>query len=302
MEQMGITTLSTPTRSSRLRVSWLAALLRFCRTKPLGGFGLVVLTLMVLMAVFADVIAPYNYQQTDILNQLKGSSWAHPMGTDNLGRDVLSRIIRGARVEMLVGLGAVIIAVSIATAIGLASGFIGGAFDLVVQRLIDIWMAFPGLILLITIVAMFQPGLWQVTVAIGVLLAAGASRVVRAATLEIKSRAFVEATRSLGATNVRVVLRHIVPNIFAPLMVVATTMLGLAILLEATLSFLSYGVPPPEPSWGALLGPEARKDILKAPMLSVWPGLAIFLVVYSFNVLGDSLRDVLDPRLRGARM
>jgi peptide/nickel transport system permease protein len=281
--------------------SALSTVLRFYRAKPLGGFGLTVLALFVLMGVFAPWLAPYDYQETDVLNRLKGSSLAHPMGTDNLGRDLLSRIIQGARVEMFVGLGAVVVAVALALLIGLASGYLGGAVDLSLQRLIDVWMAFPGIILLITIITMFQPGLWQVTVAIGLLLTAGASRVVRAATLDVKSRTYVEAARALGATDARVVLHHIVPNIFAPLMVVATTLLGLAILLEATLSFLGYGVPPPEPSWGALLGPEARKDMLKAPMLSVWPGIAIFLAVYSFNVLGDSLRDVLDPRLRGTR-
>jgi peptide/nickel transport system permease protein len=284
-----------------LRVPGVRGLLRFYRTKPLGGFGLSVLVLMVIMAVLANWIAPYGYEETDILNRLQGSSWSHPMGTDNLGRDLLSRIIYGARVEMLVGLGAVAIAVGVALVIGLVSGYAGGVVDLALQRVIDVWMAFPGIILLITVISMFEPGLWQVTIAIGLLLAAGASRVVRASTLEASSRTYVEAARTLGAGNARIVLRHILPNIFAPLMVVATTLLGLAILLEATLSFLGYGVPPPQPSWGALLGPEARKDMLKAPMLSVWPGIAIFLAVYSFNVLGDSLRDVLDPRLRGGR-
>ena len=280
-------------------VPGLYPLWRFCRSKPLGGFGLVVLLLMVVMAVFAPWIAPYGYEETDILNRLQGSSLTHPMGTDNLGRDLFSRIIYGARVEMLVGLGAVGIAVGVALVIGLVSGYAGGVVDLTLQRLIDIWMAFPGIILLITVISMFQPGLWQVTAAIGFLLAAGASRVVRAATLEASSRMYIEAARTIGATNARILLRHVLPNIFAPVMVVATTLLGIAILLEATLSFLGYGVPPPQPSWGALLGPEARKDMLKAPMLSVWPGIAIFLAVYSFNVLGDSLRDVFDPRLRG---
>ena len=286
-------------RPPTLRLPGLQPLWRFCRSKPLGGFGLVVLTLLVTMAIFAPWIAPYDYEQTDVLNRLKGSSASHLMGTDNLGRDLFSRIVYGARVEMAVGLGAVAIACGIALVIGLASGYLRGPFDIVLQRLIDVWMAFPGIILLITIISMFQPGLWQVTAAIGLLLAAGASRVVRAATLEVSSRTFIEAARTVGASDLRIILRHILPNIFAPLMVVATTLLGLAILLEATLSFLGYGVPPPQPSWGALLGPEARKDMLRAPMLSVWPGVAIFLAVYSFNVLGDSLRDVFDPRLRG---
>jgi peptide/nickel transport system permease protein len=277
----------------------LGRLVNFCRVQPLGGFGLVVLSLFALMAVFAPWLAPYSYSKTSILHQLQSASADHLMGTDNLGRDVFSRLIRGARIEMLVGFGAVLIATTLATLIGMFSGYFGGIADLTIQRFIDIWMAFPGLILLITIISMFQPGQLQVTVAIGLLLTAGASRVVRSATMETRSRTYVEAAEALGASNGRILLRHVLPNIFAPVMVIATTQLGLAILLEATLSFLGYGVPPPEPSWGALLGPEARKDILKAPMLSVWPGLAIFLAVYSFNVLGDALRDVLDPRLRG---
>jgi len=284
-----------------LHLPVLSGLARFCRTKPLGGFGLFVLTAFVLMAIFAPWLAPYSYSKTSILQQLKSASGAHLMGTDNLGRDVFSRIIRGARVEMLVGFGAVLIATTLATLIGMLSGYFGGVADLTAQRFIDIWMAFPGLILLITIISMFQPGQLQVTVAIGLLLTAGASRVVRSATLEARSRTYVEAAQSIGATDRGILLHHILPNIFAPIMVIATTQLGLAILLEATLSFLGYGVPPPEPSWGALLGPEARKDMLRAPMLSVWPGLAIFLAVYSFNVLGDALRDVFDPRLRGGR-
>jgi len=288
--------------SPGLHLPFLGRLVKFCRTQPLGGFGLLVLTVFMLMAIFAPWLAPYSYSKTSLLEQLKSASAAHLMGTDNLGRDVFSRLIRGARVEMLVGFGAVGISTTLATLIGMFSGYFGGLADLSVQRFIDIWMAFPGLILLITIIAMFEPGQLQVTVAIGLLLTAGASRVVRSATLETRSRVYVEAAQSIGATDRRILLHHILPNIFAPIMVITTTQLGLAILLEATLSFLGYGVPPPEPSWGALLGPEARKDILKAPMLSVWPGVAIFLAVYSFNVLGDALRDVLDPRLRGGRM
>ncbi len=285
-----------------LRVPVLGGLWRFCRSKPLGAVGLIILALMLFMALFAPLLEPYSYTQTHVLLQLQGSSAAHWLGTDNLGRDLLSRIIQGARVELLVGFGSVVIATGAATVIGVVSGYFGGGVDLVLQRLIDVWMAFPGLILLITLIAMFQPGQWQVTIAIGVLLAAGSSRVVRGAALEVRGRTYVEAARALGAGDGRVLWRHVLPNIFAPVMVIATTQLGLAILLEATLSFLGYGVPPPEPSWGALLGPEARKDMLKAPYLSIWPGVAIFLAVYSFNVLGDALRDVLDPRLRGGRV
>jgi len=283
------------------RIPLLSGLGRFCRAKPLGAFGLLVLVALLLMALFAPWLAPYPYDKTNILRQLQGSSGAHWLGTDNLGRDLLSRLIQGARVELLVGFGSVLIATGLATLLGTVSGYFSGVLDLALQRLIDVWMAFPGLVLLITLIAMFQPGQWTVTLAIGLLLAAGASRVVRGAALELRGQSYVEAARALGAGDGRILVSHILPNIFAPIMVIATTQLGLAILLEATLSFLGYGVPPPQPSWGALLGPDARKDMLRAPLLSIWPGVAIFLAVYSFNVLGDALRDVLDPRLRRGR-
>lgn len=279
-------------------VGQLRALGRFYRHEPLGAFGLTIFAIMVVMAIFAPQLAPYGYSNTSILHRLEGPSLSHLLGTDNLGRDVLSRIIYGARIEMLVAVGAVLIAGLASALFGTLSGYFGGWVDLVMQRFVDVLMAFPGLILLITIIAMFQPGLWQVTLAIGILLAPAAIRVVRSAALSAAQMPYVEAATSSGAMHGRIILRHILPNVFAPTMVTLTTMFGLAILLEATLSFLGYGVPPPEPSWGSMLGPDARRDMLRAPLLSIWPGVAIFLAVYSFNVLGDSLRDVLDPRLR----
>lgn len=284
-----------------LRRARLRAVARFYRREPLGAVGLTVLLVLVLMAVLAPLVAPYGYATTDILHQLAGPSPSHLLGTDNLGRDVLSRIIWGARVELLVGLGAIAIAGVSAILVGMVSGYFRGALDLAVQRLVDVLMAFPGLILLITIISMFQPGLVQVTVAVGILLIPAATRVVRSAALAAAELQYVEAARSIGAADRRILIRHIMPNVFAPTMVTLTTFLGLAILLEATLSFLGYGVPPPQPSWGSMIGPDARRDMLRDPMLSIWPGIAIFLAVYSFNVLGDSLRDILDPRLRGAR-
>lgn len=272
----------------------------FYRWQPLGAFSLTVLVAFALMGIFAPVIAPYHYAETDILHRLEGPSLKHPLGTDNLGRDVLSRIIWGARVEMLVGLGAVAVSGFTGTVLGALAGYFRGSLDWLVQRYVDIQMSFPGIILLITIISMFQPGLIQVMVAIGILLIPAVTRVVRSASLAVSSMPYIEAARTLGAPAWRTVLRHVLPNVFPPVMVAVTTQLGQAILIEATLSFLGYGVPPPQPSWGALLGPEARKDMLKAPLLSVWPGLAIFLAVYSFNMFGDTLRDVLDPRIRRA--
>ncbi len=272
----------------------------FYSRQPLGAFGLTVLVIFALMGIFAPIIAPYHYAETDILHRLEGPSLKHPLGTDNLGRDVLSRIIWGARVEMLVGLGAMAISGFAGTVLGALAGYFRGRVDWLVQRYLDIQMSFPGIILLITIISMFRPGLTQVTVAIGVVLIPAATRVVRAASIAVSSMPFIEAARTLGAPAWQIVVRHVLPNVFPPVMVAVTAQLGQAILIEATLSFLGYGVPPPQPSWGALLGPEARKDILKAPLLSVWPGLAIFLAVYSFNMLGDAMRDLLDPRIRRA--
>ena len=276
----------------------LRALGHFYRHEPLGAFGLSVLLVMGVTAILAPWLAPYGYSNTSILHQLENPSLSHPLGTDNLGRDVFSRIIYGARIEIFVSVGAVLIAGVASAVLGTLSGYFGGWVDLIMQRFVDVLMAFPGLILLITIIAMFEPGLTQVTVAIGILLAPAAIRVVRSAALSAAQMPYVEASHSSGATHSRIILRHILPNVFAPAMVTLTTMFGLAILLEATLSFLGYGVPPPEPSWGSMLGPDARRDMLRAPLLSIWPGVAIFFAVYSFNVLGDSLRDVLDPRLR----
>ncbi len=268
---------------------------------PLGAFGLLVLGAFALAGVMAPWVSPYPYDRTDILRQLEPPGWPHLLGTDNLGRDVLSRLIWGARVELLVGLGAVAIAGTVAVLIGVPSGYYGGRVDLFVQRAVDILQAFPGLVLLITIISMFQPGLYQVMIAVGIVLSPAAIRVVRAASLEIAQRPFVESARAVGASDVRILVSYILRNTFAPLMVTVTTLLGVAILLEASLSFLGYGVPPPQPSWGAMLGPDARRDMLRAPLLSVWPGLAIFLTVFSFNMLGDALRDALDPRLRNVR-
>lgn len=301
METAGTDVALSAGPSRALPWSSLAAFVRFCRREPLGALGLSVLLLFAILAIFAPIIAPYDYAATDVLHQLARSSLSHPLGTDNLGRDVLSRLIWGARVELLVGLGAVAIAGIAAILIGTLCGYLRGALDLLLQRAVDVLLAFPGLILLITIVSMFQPGQLQVTVAIAVLLFPSAARVVRSAALATADLQYVEAARSLGATDRRILLRHILPNVFAPTMVTLTTFLGLAILLEATLSFLGYGVPPPQPSWGSMIGPDARRNMLRDPWLSIWPGIAIFLAVYSFNVLGDALRDELDPRLRGAR-
>lgn len=270
----------------------------FVRRKPLGAFGAAVVLLLLLTAAFAPVLAPYSYEQGDAAVRLQPPTLEHPLGTDANGRDMLSRIIWGARVSVTVGFGSVFIAMGLATLIGTVSGYFGGRLDTLIQRLVDIWMAFPAIVLLISLLSVLGPGLWNVVITLGVLLAAGASRVVRGATLGVRNNLYIEAARCIGCTDGRILLFHVLPNVFPVVIVLATVQLGGAILAESTISFLGYGVPPPHPAWGAMLGGIGRAYMHQAPWLVLWPGLAISLTVFGFNMLGDALRDVLDPRLR----
>lgn len=255
--------------------------------------------LLVLTALFAPALAPYDPVQIQAADRLQSPSLRHPLGTDEFGRDILSRVIYGARILMLVGLGAVAISVPLATIIGVISGYYGGRLDAILQRGVDTLMAFPWLVMLLTIMAMLGQGLENVILALGVGGTAGNARLVRSAVLAIKESQYVEAARALGCRDSQIILRCILPNIAAPLMVVATLGLGVAILAESSLSFLGFGVPPPTPSWGGMLSGSGRTYMLKAPWMAVSPGLAVSLAVFGFNMLGDALRDVLDPKLRG---
>jgi peptide/nickel transport system permease protein len=274
-------------------------LLHFVRTKPLGAVGGFFVALVIFLAIFADVIAPYDYNKRDLRARLKPPSAAHYMGTDNLGRDIFSRIVYGARVSVSVGFGGIGIGVCLATIVGITSGYFGGRFDILFQRLVDAWQAFPWLVILLSITAVFQPGLLTLIVGLGVLSAASSSRIVRSATLATKENQYVEAARAIGASHGRIILRYILPNVFAPIIIIATIGLGFAILAESALSFLGFGVPPPFPSWGDMLSGTARTYMYQSPWLAIWPGVAISVAVFGFNMLGDALRDVLDPRLRG---
>jgi peptide/nickel transport system permease protein len=271
----------------------------FVRRKPLGAFGAVVVLLLLFTAAFAPILAPYSYEQGDAARRLKPPSVEHPLGTDANGRDMLSRIIWGARVSVTVGFGSVFIAMGLATLIGTVSGYFGGRLDTFIQRLVDIWMAFPAIVLLISLLSVLGPGLWSVLITLGVLLAAGASRVIRGATLAVRNNLYIEAARCIGCTDGRILLFYVLPNVFPVVIVLATVQVGGAILAESTISFLGYGVPPPHPAWGAMLGGIGRAYMHQAPWLVLWPGLAISFTVFGFNMLGDALRDVLDPRLRG---
>jgi peptide/nickel transport system permease protein len=277
----------------------LASLGEFLRTKPLGAFGAALILVMLLLALGAQWLAPYPYDVGVTADRLQGPTLVHPFGTDANGRDLLSRIIWGARISVTIGFGAVLISTLVAVSVGVTSGYFGGWLDLLVQRLVDIWISFPALVLLVSLVAILGPGLWSTTLVLGILLAPGTARVVRSAVLAMRDLPYVESARCAGASHARIVRNYVLPNVSAAILVLATTQLGAAVLAESTLSFLGYGVPPPFPSWGSMLSGTGRAFMLQSPWLSIWPGLAISAAVFGFNMLGDALRDVLDPRLRG---
>jgi peptide/nickel transport system permease protein len=278
----------------------LATLWGFCRKKPLGAVGGLIVLAMILMAVLAPWIVRYAYDETIRGARLQPPGAQYWMGTDNLGRDMWSRVVYGARISITVGFGAVLIGQTLATCIGITSGYFGGKYDLCVQRLVDAWQSFPFLVVILSIMAVLGPGLLNVTAALGVVGAANASRVIRGATIGVAQNVYIESARALGAGHVRIMIRHILPNVAATIIVLATIGLGAFILAESALSFLGFGVPPPYPSWGGMLSGSGRAFFLDAPWIAIFPGLAISMAVFGFNMLGDALRDVLDPRLRGA--
>ena len=269
--------------------------------KPLGALGGLVLAAMLVLALGADVLAPYGYDEADMFARLKPSSTGHWLGTDNLGRDLLSRVIYGARVSLLVGLGGVAFGLAGATVVGLVSGYFGGRLDIVLQRIVDAFMCFPLLLVALTIMALLGPGLGNVIATLGLVLAVRDSRVIRGAVLTVKQHLYVEAARALGVGHLGMIRRHVLPNIIAPIIILATVNLGAVILIEAALSFLGFGVPPPRPSWGGMLSGAGLMHMLRAPWLALWPGVALSVTVFGANMLGDALRDLLDPRLRGSR-
>jgi peptide/nickel transport system permease protein len=276
------------------RPRWLDLIRRF----PLGAVSLAVIVAMVLMAIFADLVAPYDPLTQNYTDLLKPPSLAHPLGTDNFGRDLLSRIIFGARVSLEVGIASVALGTFFGTLLGLVSGYVGGSLDLHLQRVVDAWLAIPALIFALVVVAALGPGLVQTIVAVGIVSIPTTSRIVRGSVLSEKQSVYVEAARAIGASHGRIMLQHIIPNITAPIIVIATLTLARAILTEASLSFLGVGVPPPNPAWGSMLSGQARTYMLVAPWMAIWPGVAISLAVMSWNLLGDALRDLWDPRLR----
>ena len=273
----------------------------FARRKPLGAICAVILAVFVLTSAFATVVAPHDPLKQNGGRTIEGSSREFWMGTDHLGRDIFSRILYGAKISITVGIAAVCVGTSMGSTLGLISGYRGGKLDLYIQRLVDAWIAFPGLILTLTLVSMLGASLINVCIAIGIASIPGTSRLVRSTVLAVKQNDFILAARALGAGDPRIVIRHVLPNVMAPIIIAGTVSLGGAILAESTLSFLGMGVPPPAPTWGGMLSREGREFMLIQPGLALWPGFAITSVVMAFNLFGDALRDVWDPRLRGSK-
>ena len=280
-----------------------AALKRFASSKPLGAAGGIIAVVIVLAAILAPVVAPYdpygsNLNENGLPVRLEGPSFSFLLGTDAIGRDVLSRIIYGARVSLFVGLGAVALGTLFGTLIGLVSGYFSGKVDQVLQRVVDTLMAIPAIVLALAVITMLQPGLFNIILVIAIVIAPGTSRVVRGTVLAIKENVYIDAARSIGASGQRIVFRHILPNVVAPIIVIASIWVGNAIVIEAALSYLGLGTPPPTPTWGGMLALEGRRHLENAPWLALAPGAAISIAVLAVNMLGDALRDVLDPRLR----
>jgi len=257
----------------------------------------VIFVFMLIVAIFAPWIAPTDPTWTDVMNRLQSPSMEHWMGTDELGRDVLSRVIYGARISALVGIGATALGTTVGAILGLISGFLGGRTDMFMQRIMDMVLAFPSLIMAIAIMAVLGPSTINVIMAIAIPAIPRANRVVRSVALSVKQFQFIEAAKAVGGSPLRIIFRHVLPNSMASYLIVATSMLGGAIMIEASLSFLGLGVPPPEPSWGRSLS-EAMWYYYGSPWLAIFPGLAISVLIFSANMLGDALRDVWDPRLK----
>jgi peptide/nickel transport system permease protein len=278
---------------------WFDLFRRLIMEKPLGSFGLFIVIILFIFGIFATQLAPYGMNAIHLKDNLQGPSANYLLGTDQLGRDILSRLIYGARVSMIIGLGATALMEGLAAVIGISTAYFGGKFDLFVQRFVDSWMSIPPFLLLMTVMSIVGSGMAQLIIIIGVTGAIGHSRLIRAAVLGIKSNMYVQATEAIGCGPVRTMVRHILPNIMPVIIISFTLGVGGAIMYEATLSFLGLGVPPGVPSWGSMLSNEGRAYMESNPWLALWPGLSLTVAVYGINMFGDALRDLLDPRLRG---
>ena len=273
--------------------------IRLVKEKPLGTAGGIITLLLLLTGIFADFLAPYGMNESNVVDRLLAPSATYWLGTDNLGRDILSRVIFGARVSVIIGLAASTLATIISLIVGTLCGYIGGKFDLIVQRFVDAWMCLPFLVVLMVIVSMIGAGMMTIIIVLGISWGLVGSRIIRGAVVGIKENVYVAAAVATGCSTTRILTGHILPNIMAPTIILFTTRVPNVILTEASLSFLGFGIPPPFPSWGGMLSGSGRKYMLMAPWMAIWPGLALSIVVYGVNMFGDAVRDLLDPRLRG---
>ena len=282
------------------RRGWLADFfIRLWQEKPLGTACGILILILVFVAIFAEWLAPYPYPEIHLADIMQTPSAQYLLGTDHLGRDLLSRLLYGAQISLTVGLAATALNVIVAVLIGGTSGFLGGRVDLAVQRFVDAWMAFPGLLLLLTIMSIVGQGLLQIIVVLGIAGGIGGSRVIRSAVLGVKENDYFQAAQAVGTRTSQILVRHVVPNIMAPIIIIFSINVGGVIIAEASLSFLGFGLPVKVPSWGGMLSREGRQYMEQAPRLALWPGLCLTIVVYALNMFGDAVRDLLDPRLRG---
>ena len=311
----------TADRSSEARAAtkkhsyWVGIFIRLVKEKPLGTVGLVLVVALFFTGIFADLhwlswvgvpveladswgLAPEGINDVHLEHRLAPPSAEFPLGNDNIGRCVLSRIIHGARLSMIVGVVATALQTVISAAIGM-TGFLGGKVDLIAQRFVDAWMCFPWLVILITLMAIIGPGLLQILLVLGVASGISASRFTRSLVLSIKENVYVQASQAIGANTGRIVIFHLLPNILPMIIVLFSLSMGGVILAEASLSFLGLGLPPPYPSWGGMISGPGRQFMVQAPWMMLWPGVVLSLAVFGINMLGDAMRDLLDPRLRG---
>ncbi len=274
-------------------------LMRLIKEKPLGTIGGIIVLLMLLTGIFADLIAPYHYNEFILTDRMQAASGTHWLGTDALGRDLFSRVIYGARISMIVGLGASAINVAFSAIVGVTSGYLGGKVDIVVQRFVDAALSYPMLIIVITLMGLIGRGITQTVLVLGIWGGIAWIRVARSAVISIRENVYVEAAQSIGCTVSQMLRWHILPNIVPILIIMFSVSMSANILGEASLSFLGFGIPPPFPSWGGMLSSEGRMYMEEAWWLALWPGVALSVAVYGINMWGDAVRDLLDPRLRG---
>lgn len=291
---------SSAVASSAPRSAFVVFNLRLLREKPLGAAGGIIFVIFLFCGIFADVLAPFEMNDTDLTHRLESPSFEFLLGTDHLGRDVLSRVLIGAQLSMIVSFLAAGLATVVSIVIGIASGYFGGKTDMIIQRGVDAWMTFPDLVLLIVIISVVGPGVPQIVLVLGLLYGIAGSRIVRGAVVSVRENMYTHAAQSMGARTFHILWKHILPNVMPVVIVLFTTRIGAVILAEAGLSFLGLGVPPPAPTWGSMLSGTGRTYMYMGPWLALAPGLCLTIVVYAINIYGDALRDLLDPRMRGS--